>query len=273
MGNNGIFSAYSTGKGSIVIRGKSDIEELTNGKQAIIIIEIPYMVNKAKLVEKIADLVREKKIEGITDLRDESNKDGVRVVIEVKRDVVADIILNQLYSYTQLQTTFGVIMLALDQGMPKIMNLKEVVEAFVQFREEVITKRTIFLLNKARDKSHLLLGIRIAVNNIDEVIKIIKAAASPSEAKLALISKDWQCSDIENLIRLIDDKANINNGTIKLSEEQAKAILEMRLQRLTAMEKEKLEQEINDLAEEIKKYVEILSRRDRLLYLLKSELI
>jgi len=273
LGTNGIQSAYLTGRGSIMFRGRCNIED-NNGRDSIIITEMPYMVNKAKLVEKIADLVREKRVEGISDLRDESNKDGVRVVIEVKRDAVADVILNQLYTYTQLQTSFGVIMLALDDGMPKVMNLKEVIGSFVRFREVVITKRTIYLLNKARDKAHILLGIRIAVSNIDEVIRIIRGASNPSAAKEQLMEKAWDCSSIISLIKLVDDKANItSDGTIHLSEAQAKAILEMRLQRLTAMEKDKLEQDLAGLTEEITEFVSILSSRDKLLSLLKAEMI
>ena len=273
LGTHGIQSAYLTGRGSIVFRGKCDIEDNGN-KQAIIITEMPYMVNKAKLVEKIAELVNEKRIEGISDLRDESNKDGVRVVIEIKRDAVAEVVLNQLYSFTQLQTSFGVIMLALDEGMPKVMNLKEVITAFVKFREVVITRRTIFLLNKARDKAHLLLGIRIAVSNIDEVIRIIRAAANPNDAKDQLMEKAWDCSDIISLIKLVDDKAIISGDSkIHLTEVQAKAILEMRLQRLTAMEKDKLEDDLTELTKEITEYVDILSSREKLLFILKSELL
>jgi DNA gyrase subunit A len=274
LGSSGIQSAYLTGRGSIVFRGRCKIEE-NNGRDAIIITEMPYMVNKAKLVEKIAELVRDKKIEGISDLRDESNKDGVRVVIEIKRDAVADVVLNQLYSYTQLQTSFGVIMLALDSGMmPKVMNLKEVIASFVRFREEVITKRSIYLLNKARDKAHVLLGVRIAVSNIDEVIKIIRGAANPVVAKEQLMAKAWDCSSIIDLIKLVDDKANIaSDGTIHLSEVQAKSILEMRLQRLTAMEKDKLESDLAELTEEIKSLLEILGSRDVLLALLKEEML
>lgn len=273
LGNNGIQSAYLTGRGSIMFRGKCHIED-NNGRDSVIITEMSYMVNKAKLVEKIADLVREKRIEGISDLRDESNKDGVRVVIEIKRDAVADVVLNQLYSYTPLQTSFGVIMLALDDGMPKVMNLKEVVGAFVRFREVVITKRTIFLLNKARDKAHILLGVRIAVSNIDEVIKIIRGASNPSIAKEQLMEKAWDCSSIASLIKLVDDKATItDDGKIHLSETQAKAILEMRLQRLTAMEKDKIENDLKELTEEITEFVSILSSRDKLLSILKSELV
>ena len=273
LGSSGIHSAYLTGRGSVVFRGKCEIED-NNNRQAIIISEMPYMVNKAKLVEKIADLVHEKKIEGISDLRDESNKDGVRVVIEIKRDAVAEVVLNQLYSFTQLQTSFGVIMLALDEGMPKVMNLKEVISAFVKFREVVITRRTIFLLNKARDKAHILLGIRIAVSNIDEIIRIIKSASNPNDAKDQLMEKSWSCSDIANLIKLVDDKAIIGaDGKIHLTEAQAKAILEMRLQRLTAMEKDKLEADLTELSKEITEYIDILSSREKLLSILKSELL
>ena len=273
LGSSGIQSAYLTGRGSVVFRGKCEIED-NNNRQAIIISEMPYMVNKAKLVEKIADLVHEKKIEGISDLRDESNKDGVRVVIEIKRDAVAEVVLNQLYSFTQLQTSFGVIMLALDEGMPKVMNLKEVISAFVKFREVVITRRTIFLLNKARDKAHILLGIRIAVSNIDEIIRIIKSASNPNDAKDQLMEKSWSCSDIANLIKLLDDKAIIGaDGKIHLTEAQAKAILEMRLQRLTAMEKDKLEADLTELSKEITEYIDILSSREKLLSILKSELL
>lgn len=273
LGSSGTQSAYLTGRGSIMFRGKTHIED-SNGREVIVITEMPYMVNKAKLVEKIADLVREKRIEGISDLRDESNKDGVRVVIEVKKDYVADVVLNQLYSYTQLRTSFGVIMLALDEGMPKVMNLKEVIGAFVKFREVVITRRTIFLLNKARDKAHILLGVRIAVSNIDEVIKIIRGASNPTIAKEQLMEKAWDCSSITSLIKLVDDKANItNNGKIHLSETQAKAILEMRLQRLTAMEKDKLENDLEELTKEITEFISILSSRDKLLSILKGELV
>lgn len=273
LGQAGIRSAYLTGRGSIIMRGQAEIEE-ENGRQSIIITEIPYMVNKAKLVEKIAELVREKRIEGISDLRDESNKIGVRVVVEIKRDATAEVVLNQLYSYTALQSSFGVIMLALDNGMPKVMNLKEVIAAFVDFREVVITRRTIYLLNKARDRAHILLGLRIAVSNIDEVVRIIRAARDPAEARTELMQKAWDVSEIVDLIRLIDDKAIISeDGKCHLTEVQAKSILEMRLQRLTAMEKNRLEDDINQLSKEIAYYVEILGSRAKLLEILKSELI
>lgn len=274
LGTSGIRSAYLTGRGSILTRGRTEIEEMSGGKQAIIITEIPYMVNKAKLVEKIAELVKEKRIEGITDLRDESNKKGVRVVIEIRKDAVAEVILNQLYSYSQLQTSFGVIMLALKDGLPKVMDLKEVIAAFVNFREIVITRRTIYLLNKARDRAHILLGLTIAVSNIDEIIRIIKSSNDPASAKEQIMQKAWNASNIIELIKLVDDRAMIaSDGMCHFTETQAKAILEMRLQRLTAMEKNKLENDLNELAIEIAGYIEILGSREKLLAILKEELI
>ncbi|WP_375326371.1 DNA topoisomerase (ATP-hydrolyzing) subunit A [Candidatus Tisiphia endosymbiont of Nemotelus uliginosus] len=274
LGTNGIRSAYLTGRGSILTRGRTEIEEISSNRQAIIITEIPYMVNKAKLVEKIAELVKEKRIEGISDLRDESNKAGVRVVIEIKKDAVAEVVLNQIYSYTQLQTSFGVIMLALKDGLPKVMNLKEVLAAFVSFREIVITRRTIYLLNKARDKAHILLGLTIAVSNIDEIIRIIKSSSDPVSAKEQIMQKTWDASNIMSFIKLVDDKAmHTIDGRCYFTESQAKAILEMRLQRLTAMEKNKLEKDLSELAQEITHYLEILGSRNKLLEILKSELI
>lgn len=274
LGVNGIKSAYLTGRGSIAIRGRAEIENLGNGRQAIIITEIPYMVNKARLVEKIAEMVKEKRIEGISDLRDESNKNGIRIYIELKKDIVAEVVLNQIYSCTQLQTSFGVIMLALKDGLPKVMNLKEVIAAFVSFREVVITNRTIYLLNKARDKAHILLGLTIAVSNIDEIIRIIKAASDPNAAKQELMARSWDALNILPLVKLVDDKAMLNEESkCSFTEAQAKAILEMRLQRLTAMEKNKLEEDLKNLATEITEYLNILGSRERLLEILKEELI
>ncbi len=274
LGTSGIRSAYLTGRGSILTRGRSEIEEIANNRQAIIITEIPYMVNKAKLVEKIAELVKEKRIEGISDLRDESNKDGIRVVIEIKKDAVTEVVLNQIYSYTQLQTSFGVIMLALRDGLPEVMNLKEVIAAFVNFREIVITRRTIYLLNKARDKAHILLGLMIAVSNIDEVIRIIKSSNDPASAKEQLMQRTWDASSIIDLVKLVDDRAMIaDDGKCYFTETQTKAILEMRLQRLTAMEKNKLENDLAELATEISGYTDILASREKLLDILKNELI
>ena len=272
MGRAGINSAYHTGRGSILTRGVAKVERVNN-KEQIIISEIPYMVNKVKLIEKVAELVKEKRIEGITDLRDESNKKGIRIVIELRRDAEGEVIINHLYQYTQLQTSFGVIMLALDNGLPKVMNLKEVLAAFVKFREEVISKRTIFLLNKARDRAHLLLGLSIAVRNIDEVIKLIKAAKDPQEAKQSLTDRMWDSWDIVDVMELVGDKDNLDKaGNFKFTERQAKAILEMRLQRLTAMEKGKIEDDLKHIALEIKEYLSILASREKLLALLKSEL-
>lgn len=274
LGTSGIRSAYLTGRGSILTRGRSEIEEISNNRQAIIITEIPYMVNKAKLVEKIAELVKEKRIEGISDLRDESNKDGIRVVIEIKKDAVTEVVLNQIYSYTQLQTSFGVIMLALRDGLPEVMNLKEVIAAFVNFREIVITRRTIYLLNKARDKAHILLGLMIAVSNIDEVIRIIKSSNDPASAKEQLMQRTWDASSIIDLVKLVDDRAMIaDDGKCYFTETQTKAILEMRLQRLTAMEKNKLENDLAELATEISGYTDIIASREKLLDILKNELI
>ncbi|MDR0774822.1 MAG: DNA topoisomerase (ATP-hydrolyzing) subunit A, partial [Rickettsia sp.] len=274
LGTSGIRSAYLTGRGSILTRGRTEIEEISNNRQAIIITEIPYMVNKAKLVEKIAELVKEKRIEGISDLRDESNKDGIRVVIEIKKDAVTEVVLNQIYSYTQLQTSFGVIMLALRDGLPEVMNLKEVIAAFVNFREIVITRRTIYLLNKARDKAHILLGLMIAVSSIDEVIRIIKSSNDPASAKEQLMQRTWDASSIIDLIKLVDDRAMIaDDGKCYFTETQTKAILEMRLQRLTAMEKNKLENDLAELATEISGYTDILASREKLLDILKNELI
>ncbi|WP_341753988.1 DNA topoisomerase (ATP-hydrolyzing) subunit A [Candidatus Tisiphia endosymbiont of Dioctria rufipes] len=274
LGTSGIRSTYLTGRGSILIRGRSEIEEIANNRQAIIITEIPYMVNKAKLVEKIAELVKEKRIEGISDLRDESNKDGIRVVIEIKKDAVTEVVLNQIYSYTQLQTSFGVIMLALRDGLPEVMNLKEVIAAFVNFREIVITRRTIYLLNKARDKAHILLGLMIAVSSIDEVIRIIKSSNDPASAKEQLMQRTWYASSIIDLVKLVDDRAMIaDDGKCYFTETQTKAILEMRLQRLTAMEKNKLENDLAELATEIRGYTDILASREKLLEILKNELI
>jgi DNA gyrase subunit A len=275
LGRTGINSAYHTGRGSIVMRGKAHIESLQNNKQQIVITEIPYMVNKAKLVEKIAELVNEKRIEGITDLRDESNKIGIRVVVELRRDVIAEVVLNQLYAYTVLQSNFGVIMLALDGGVPKVMNLKEVIAAFARFREEVITKRTVFLLNKAKDRGHILLGLLIAVNNIDPIIQMIKSARDPNEARERLISTQWKSHEVKHFINLLQDDYNAaeDESHVMLTEAQAKAILEMRLQRLTGMEKDKIISDLNELVTEINGYLEILNSREILLGIVKDEML
>jgi DNA gyrase subunit A len=274
LGKNGIRNAILTGRGSIIIRGRATIEDIKENRQAIIITEIPYQVNKAKMVERIAELVRDKKIEGISDLRDESDKSGVRVVIEVKRDAMAEVILNQLYSFTPLQVFFGVNTLALNNGRPQVMNLKDILVAFVQFREVVITKRTNFLLGKARDRAHVLIGLSIAVANIDEIIHLIKTAPDPNTARERIMEKAWTADNVESLIRLVDDNANtILDGKCFFTEVQAKAILDMRLQRLTGLENERINNELQELATEITDYLEILGSRVRLLSDLKKELL
>jgi DNA gyrase subunit A len=271
IGKNAIKAAYHTGKGIIQTRGKAHIEDLDK-RQAIIIEEIPYAVNKAKMIEKIAELVNEQKITGISDIRDESDRTGIRVVVEIKKDFSAAIILNQIYSYTQLQTSFGINMVALDNGIPKLMNIKQIIHSFVDFKEEVVNKRTIFLLNQARGKAHILFALRIAVSNIDEVISMIRGSQDTAEAKEKLINKKWQISDIRNWLDLIGDKAD-SNDTYTFSEAQVKAILEIRLQRLTALEHNKIEEELSGLIQEIKYFLELLGSRQMLLGVMKDELI
>jgi DNA gyrase subunit A len=275
LGKSGIYSAIQTGRGSILIRGKTEIEEHASGKATIVISEVPYQVNKAKLVERIAELVREKKIEGIAadGLRDESDRNGVRVVVEVRRDANADIILNQLYSFTPLQTSFGVNMLALNRGRPEQLSLKDVLRTFVDFREEVITRRTTNLLQKARDRAHLLVGLAIAVANIDEVIALIRAAMDPSEAKESLMARAWPASAIAPLVALVDPENPLQGDQCHLSEAQAKAILEMRLHRLTGLEHQKITSDLEEIVEEIKRYLEILGSRMVLIALLRQELL
>lgn len=274
LGKAGIRSAFLTGRGSVIIRGKVHIEETKEKRQAIIVDELPYQVNKAKLVERIAELVKEKKIEGISDLRDESDGQGIRVVIELKKDAYTDVILNQLYSFTPLQTSFGVNMLALDRGQPKLLNLLDIIRAFVKFREEVVTRRTIFLLNKAKDKAHILIGLSIAVKNIDEVIALIRSSPDPETAKQRLLERSWLANEVQALISLVGDARNeIKDNRCYFTEPQAKAILEMRLQRLTGLEYEKITAELAELAAEITDYVDILSSRPRLLSILREEFL
>lgn len=233
LGRNGINSAYTTGRGSVIMRGRATIEPMRGDREAIIITEIPYQVNKASMIEKMAELVRDKRIDGISDLRDESDREGYRVVVELKRDAVADVVLNQLYRYTPLQTSFGCNMVALNGGKPEQLTLLDMLRAFVAFREEVVTRRTKFLLNKARDRAHVLVGLAIAVANIDEVIALIRRAPDPATAREQLMERRWPAVDVAPLIRLIDDPRHTLNedNTYNLSEEQARAILDLRLQR------------------------------------------
>ena len=234
VGRQGLTSAFETGRGSVVMRGKVSIEEIRKDRDAIIVSEIPYQVNKARMIERIAEMVRDKKIEGISDLRDESDREGVQVVIEIKRDALAEVVLNQLYRYSPLQTSFGVNTLALNGNKPQLLNLKQILEAFLEFREEVIRRRTEFDLSKARDRAHVLVGLAIAVANIDEVIALIRGAKDPVEARTGLMEREWQAEDVASLIELIDDpNHSVVGGRYRLSEAQARAILELRLQRLT----------------------------------------
>ncbi|OCJ12347.1 DNA gyrase subunit A [Rhizobium sp. AC27/96] len=275
LGRAGIRSAYETGRGSVVMRGVATIEPMRGDREQIIITEIPFQVNKASMIEKMAELVRDKRIEGISDLRDESDRQGYRVVVELKRDANADVILNQLYRYTPLQTSFGCNMLALNGGKPEQMNLLDMLRAFVVFREEVISRRTKYLLRKARDRAHVLVGLAIAVANIDEVIRVIRGAPDPQSAREELMTRRWPAADVESLIRLIDDpRHRINDdGTYNLSEEQARAILELRLARLTALGRDEIDEELNQIGVEIKDYLDILSSRVRIQAIVKNELI
>jgi DNA gyrase subunit A len=274
LGRAGIRAAYNLGRGSIIMRAKSTVEEVRKDREAIIVTEIPYQVNKASLVEKIAELVRDKKIEGIADLRDESDRDGMRIVIELKRDAMADVVLNQLYRYTPLQTTFGANMVALNGGRPETLNLKDLIRAFIEFREEVVTRRTKYLLGKARERAHVLCGLAIAVANIDEVIRLIRAAPDPNVAREQLMARDWPAHDIAPLIALVDDPRHrvAEDGTYRLSEAQARAILDLRLQRLTALGRDEIGDELQKLAAEISDYLDILRSRVRVLGIIKDEL-
>ncbi|MCK9913043.1 DNA gyrase subunit A [Microbacteriaceae bacterium K1510] len=274
LGKAGIRSAYHTGRGSIIMRGKVGFETIRKEREAIIISEIPYQVNKASMVERIAELVREKKIEGISDLRDESDRDGYRVVIELKRDAEREVVLNQLYRFTPLQSSFGANMVALDGGRPLTMNLKDMLSAFIAFREEVVSRRTKFLLNKARDRAHILVGLAIAVANIDEVIRLIRASRDAKEAREALMARDWPAKDMINMVLLIDDPRHrvAEDGTTRLSAEQAQAILDLRLQRLTALGRDEIREELDKLAAEIADYLEILRSRARIQGIIKEEM-
>ena len=274
LGHSGARSAYLTGRGSVVMRAKCTIEELHKDKEAIIVHEIPYQVNKAEMIQRIAELSKEKKIEGIAEIRDESDRQGVRVVIEIKRDFQADVILNQLYKYTPLQTSFGMNMLAIHNGRPMLLNLKDIIKAFIEFREEIIRRRTIFELNKARDRAHTLVGLAIAVENIDPVIELIRTAPTPQDAKDSLLAKAWPAGEVETLVKLIDEPdRKVENGTYRLSEAQAKAILDLRLQRLTGLERDKIHEELRDLGEAIKECLSILSSREKLYGIMRDELI
>ncbi|MCB1419059.1 MAG: DNA gyrase subunit A, partial [Notoacmeibacter sp.] len=275
LGKSGIRSAYETGRGSIIMRGKVHVEPMKGDRECIVITEVPYQVNKASMIEKMAELVRDKRIEGISDIRDESDRQGYRVVVELKRDANADVILNQLYRYTPLQTSFGANMVALNGGKPELMTLIDMLKAFVSFREEVVSRRTKYLLRKARERAHVLVGLAIAVANIDEVIKLIRHAPDPATAREQLMTRRWPAHEVEALIRLIDDPRHKVNedGTYNLSEEQARAILDLRLQRLTALGRDEIADELNKIGVEIADYLDILSSRARVQQIVKDELV
>ncbi len=275
LGRSGVRSALMTGRGSVIIRAKTEIEEVRKDRLAIVATEIPYQVNKSKLMERIGEVVNDKTIEGIADLRDESDRDGVRVVIELKRDAVPDVVLAQLFRHTQLQTSFGVNMLALNGGRPELMNLKDIIAAFVRFREQVITRRTEFLLGKARERAHTLVGLAVAVANLDAMIALIRSAPDPVWAREQMMEREWPAMDVAPLIALIDEPGRgvSENGTYRLSEEQARAILDLRLHRLTGLERDRIGAELKDVTDQIADYLETLANRAKLLGILREELV
>ncbi|MDO8361167.1 MAG: DNA gyrase subunit A, partial [Devosia sp.] len=275
LGRTGIRQAYETGRGSILIRGRVATEDMRQSREALIVTEIPYQVNKSVMIEKMAELVREKRIEGISDIRDESDRNGMRVVIELKRDAVPDVVLNQLYRFTPLQSSFGCNFVALHGGKPELTGLIPILKAFISFREEVVTRRARFLLNKARDRAHILVGLAVAVANVDDVIRLIRAAPDPTTAREQLMARDWPAKDVAPLIALIDDpRHKINDdGTFRLSDEQARAILALTLSRLTALGRNEIGDELNGLGKDIEDFLDILRSRERVQTIAREELI
>ncbi|HCO91115.1 MAG TPA: DNA gyrase subunit A, partial [Alphaproteobacteria bacterium] len=274
VGQSGARSAYETGRGSVLMRARVHSETLKKEREALIVTELPYQVNKANLIEKIAELVRDKRVEGIGELRDESDRHGMRIVIELRRDAVSDVVLNQLYRHTQLQTSFGCNMLALTGGRPEMFNLKGFIGAFIDFRETVITRRTRFELDKARDRAHVLVGLAIAVANIDRVIAMIRGAPTPADARHSLMAVDWPAGEVGPLVQLVADPRHKvrEDGTYRLSEQQARAILDLRLQRLTALGRDEIGDELTVLGGRITEYLDILRSRERLLAIIRDEL-
>ncbi len=274
IGRAGIRSAFETGRGSVVLRARAEIEEIRRDRQAIIVTELPYQVNKANLLERIAELVRAKQVEGVSDLRDESDRSGMRMVVELKREATPEVVLNQLFRFTQLQISFGVNMLALDGGRPRLMGLKDALQSFIAFREEVVLRRSRHDLGKARDRAHLLVGLAIAVANIDEVIRLIRASPDAATARAALMDRDWPAADIGALLALIDEPGNVitEAGTVRLTEEQARGILELRLARLTGLEREKIQQEMTEVAARIGDLLDILGSHIRRVEVMRGEL-
>jgi DNA gyrase subunit A len=275
LGRSGIRSAFETGRGSITIRARASIEQIRKDRDAIVVTEIPYQVNKAILLERIGELVRAKEIEGIAEMRDESDRSGMRIVIELKRDATGEVVLNQLYRFTNLQTSFGINMLALDKGRPRQMGLKELLSCFLEFREEVILRRARFELNKARDRAHLLIGLATAVANIDEVIRIIRASPDSNTARLALMERDWPAENVLPLLALIDDAGNTitAENTMRLTDAQARGILELRLARLTGLERDKIQAELTEVAARITELLDIIGSRIRRLEVMRDELL
>ena len=283
-GRQGIIEAYRTGRGRIYMRARSEIEDIdkVGGRQQIVITELPYQLNKARLIEKIAELVKEKKIEGITELRDESDKDGMRIVIELRRGEVPEVVLNNLYQQTQLQSVFGINIVALIDGRPRLLNLKDLLEAFVRHRREVVTRRTVFELRKARERGHILEGQAVALSNIDPVIALIKASPTPSEAKEALVAMAWESSAVQVMVERagaescrpedLPEQYGLREGKYYLSPEQAQAILDLRLHRLTGLEHEKLLAEYQEILEQIGELIRILSSAERLMEVIREEL-
>ncbi|ELZ5938221.1 DNA topoisomerase (ATP-hydrolyzing) subunit A [Providencia vermicola] len=282
-GRRGIIDAYRTGRGKVYIRARAEVEvDEKNGRETIIVSEIPYQVNKARLIEKIAELVKEKRVEGISALRDESDKDGMRIVIEVKRDAVGEVVLNNLYSLTQLQVSFGINMVALHQGQPKILNLKDIIAAFVRHRREVVTRRTIFELRKARERAHILEALAVALANIDPIIELIRQAPTPAEAKAGLVARPWDLGNVAAMLERAGDDAarpewleeqfGVHDGKYYLTEQQAQAILDLRLQKLTGLEHEKLLEEYRDLLKQIEALLYILRSPERLMEVIREEL-
>jgi DNA gyrase subunit A len=282
-GRKGIVDAYKTGRGKVYMRSRAEIETEKNGKETIIVTEIPYQVNKARLIEKIAELVKDKKVEGISALRDESDKDGMRIVIECKRDAVGEVVLNNLYSQTQLQTTFGINMVALNNGQPQLFNIKDMLKCFVDHRREVVTRRTIFELRKARDRAHILEGLALALANIDEIIELIKNAPTPADAKQGLIDRGWDLGNVADMLERagtdaarpdwLEPEFGIREGKYFLTEQQAQAILELRLHRLTGLEHEKILDEYKTLLDEIAELMHILASTERLMEVIRDELV
>ena len=274
LGRSGARAAYITGRGSVIVRARCQMETVRKDREAIVITEIPYQVNKARMIEGIAELVREKRIEGIADLRDESDRRGVRVVVEIKRDASADVVLNQLYRFTPLQSSFGVNTLALNGGRPEMMTLKGIIAAFVAFREEVIRRRTLFELGKAREKAHILIGLAVALANLDEMITLIRTAPDPQTARTQLMARAWPACDVAPLIRLVDEPDHpVVDDLYHLSEAQARAILDLRLHRLTGLEREHLHATLREVVGEIEEYLRILSSRERLYAILRQDLV